>query len=626
MHQIQRMEAEDWEGEFRLRSMFLRGRSLLECGWCRRYCGRSPNVDSPGWNGGGTGSAYSSYGGGGGGASDVRISASLTDRIVVAGGGGGANGYTGYSNNNGGAGGDLTGGNGVYGSSDFSASYCGSGGSQTAGGVSVTYETPATASGLGNGASSYTNYYGAGGGGGYYGGGAGSYYGAGGGGSNYVSSTGITNIIRTQGYQPGNGQIIISWSSIACISSRSGAQVTMSGSPVLSSVTATPATINCGSGSSLSATSAGNVIRWWNAATGGSLLATSGSGAGYSVSPLSTTVYYAESFLNPCVSLRVADTLTVLSIPPPASVTALPGNLSCGTSTNIYGTTTSGIIRWWDLPAGGNLTGTTQSGIFLNLLPLSTTTYYAETYNYISGSQTFAYTGSQQTWIVPSGINTVNVDVSGAQGGNASNTTYGTGGLGGRVQAAINVTPAQILYFYIGGAGGTVGGGAYVYSPGWNGGGTGSSYSSGYYGGGGGGGSDIRISTSLTDRIIVAGGGGGANGYNSYTNNNGGAGGDLTGGNGVYGTTNFSTIYCGSGGTQTAGGASATDYTPASASGFGFGAHHLPALMVLEEGEVIMVVEREAGMVQVEVEAIIQQLRGFQILYVPRDINQATGR
>lgn len=62
-----------------------------------------------------------------------------------------------------------------------------------------------------------------------------------------------------------------------------------------SAVMSTPSFF-CGSGTAqLSATSAGNTINWWDAATGGTLLGTSASGANFPVAVTSTTTYYAEA-------------------------------------------------------------------------------------------------------------------------------------------------------------------------------------------------------------------------------------------------------------------------------------------------------------------------------------------
>ncbi|MBL7717278.1 MAG: hypothetical protein JNL72_00475, partial [Flavipsychrobacter sp.] len=171
-------------------------------------------------------------------------------------------------------------------------------------------------------------------------------------------------------------------------------------------------------------------------------------------------------------------------------------------------------------------------------------------------TQTFNYTGSAQTWTVPPGVTSVNVDLRGAGGGQSrQGTTTLTAhipGTGGRIMGTLSVTPGQVLNIYVGQKGvnssGSSGG-----AGGWNGGGTAAGNSS-YGGGGGGGASDIRIGgTALTDRVIVAAGGGGA-AYNYSANDNGGHGGGLTGNNGMS-NNGYNATYCGLGGTQTAGGA-----------------------------------------------------------------------
>ncbi|MCB9234635.1 MAG: HYR domain-containing protein [Bacteroidia bacterium] len=177
-----------------------------------------------------------------------------------------------------------------------------------------------------------------------------------------------------------------------------------------------------------------------------------------------------------------------------------------------------------------------------------------------NGSQTFNYTGSVQTWTVPAGVFSINVDLFGAQGGTSpigcSSGTNKPGGLGGRVQATVSVVPGDVLSIYVGGKGGDdVNGSA---AGGFNGGGNAlneSQYT--YYGGGGGGGAtDIRLNgVSLNDRILVAGGGGG--GGSDGCNCNplfGGAGGGLIGAQGEQG------LICncppsGLGGDQSGGGA-----------------------------------------------------------------------
>jgi hypothetical protein len=174
---------------------------------------------------------------------------------------------------------------------------------------------------------------------------------------------------------------------------------------------------------------------------------------------------------------------------------------------------------------------------------------------------TFNYTGSVQTFTVPAGVTSIIVDAYGAQGGSSGGAV---GGLGGRAQATIPVTPGETLNIYVGQQGSsssgvlgtTFGGGGGVFhsiGPG--------------AGGSGGGASDIRRGTALTGRLIVAGGGGG-HGWISQSLA-GGFGGGLTGGDG--GAANGTTAWSGKGGTQSAGGASGGPFGQISAGSLGQG-------------------------------------------------------
>jgi hypothetical protein len=184
---------------------------------------------------------------------------------------------------------------------------------------------------------------------------------------------------------------------------------------------------------------------------------------------------------------------------------------------------------------------------------------YAMTILSCSGpSTTFGYTGSVQSYAIPSGVTSVGVDLAGAGGGNGD--CWIIGGKGGRVQCNLAVTPGEVLYFYVGGQGGNATLTSTPAAGGFNGGGAGSgSYS---YGGGGGGGTDIRTSasgTTYTNRLIVGGGGGGTGYYYCAASDQGGDGGYPSGGSGIYGGTgSYYSSYNGAGGTQTAGGAGAT--------------------------------------------------------------------
>ncbi len=150
--------------------------------------------------------------GAGGGASDIRLNGELLeDRVVVAGGGGGAGGY-GATILIGGAGGDLIGGIGENWPSWPDAG--GKGGTQDVGGSQgiaccdcPTYTTDGSLGLGGNGSGDCAG--GGGGGGGYYGGG-GACFSGGGGGSSYTDPS-ATDVAHEQGYQNGEGMIIISY-------------------------------------------------------------------------------------------------------------------------------------------------------------------------------------------------------------------------------------------------------------------------------------------------------------------------------------------------------------------------------------------------------------------------------
>ena len=174
-----------------------------------------------------------------------------------------------------------------------------------------------------------------------------------------------------------------------------------------------------------------------------------------------------------------------------------------------------------------------------------------------SVSCSFAYTGAEQTFAVPSGATSVDVEAIGAAG----ETSIFGGAVGGRgavVSGEVAVTGSSTLYVEVGGTPTAPASGCYPANPctgGFNGGGGG-----GFYGPGGGGASDVRTHTradtaaTLASRLIVAAGGGGG-GDNFVTCSPGGAGGDagVTGGDGpscgITGATG------GGAGTSSAGGA-----------------------------------------------------------------------
>jgi len=160
----------------------------------------------------------------------------------------------------------------------------------------------------------------------------------------------------------------------------------------------------------------------------------------------------------------------------------------------------------------------TRGFLVAGILAIASTGLLAQT-------ETFNYTGAQQTFVVPAGVNTITIEAWGASGWSGDVS----GGLGGYATGDLSVTPGETLYIYVGGQG-TVANGNFIRAGGgFNGGGDGQSNGSSDSVGGGGGASDVRQGgTALTDRVLVAGGGGGS------TNNDtvGGNGGGLTGSNG----------------------------------------------------------------------------------------------
>lgn len=151
-----------------------------------------------------------------------------------------------------------------------------------------------------------------------------------------------------------------------------------------------------------------------------------------------------------------------------------------------------------------------------------------------ANADTFGATGSEQTYTVPSGVTWVRVTATGAQGGAANGATC-FGGRGSHVATTIAVSPGDLLYVNVGGAGDSHPRGAAAGAAGgFNGGGDGGVAQPGgssgatQAGGGGGGATDLRTidrsqTGTLESRIVVAGGGGGGGATTDCTGGEGGA-------------------------------------------------------------------------------------------------------
>lgn len=171
----------------------------------------------------------------------------------------------------------------------------------------------------------------------------------------------------------------------------------------------------------------------------------------------------------------------------------------------------------------------------------------------------FAYTGSEQTFTAPV-TGYYKLEVWGASGGDYS-TTY-TGGYGGYTTGIVKLDEGETIYINVGGRGKDKSD-ASITTGGYNGGGNGAGATNAIYSASGGGATHIATKSGLLstlenskDEILIVAGGGGATSYqnqNSTWTGVGGSAGGYIGNNGTNTQTNW--VY-GSGGTQTAGGAS----------------------------------------------------------------------
>jgi hypothetical protein len=166
------------------------------------------------------------------------------------------------------------------------------------------------------------------------------------------------------------------------------------------------------------------------------------------------------------------------------------------------------------------------------------------------GTVTFNYTGAVQTWTVPTGVTSITVDAYGAQGGSYASFT---GGLGGRVQTTLTVTPGSVLRIVVGGQPTT---NATVYGYGGDGGGNNANTSTVGKAGGGLSGIFSNVGITQAASFVIAGGGGG-----SSVSFSGGAAGAPNGSNG--GQANYGgSSEGGKSASQAAGGAAGIPFDP----------------------------------------------------------------
>ena len=169
----------------------------------------------------------------------------------------------------------------------------------------------------------------------------------------------------------------------------------------------------------------------------------------------------------------------------------------------------------------------------------------------LPGEVFFSATGSDQSWVVPPDVTTIQAKLWGAAGAGSLGESYSfPGGPGGFAKGAIPTTPGETLVIKVG-----VGGlrGSQSISNSYPAGGQ-AGQRSGYSAGGGGGRSAIERSDGT--EMLVAGGGGGAGctGWHSSYSTRGGLGGGNEGGRGYMSYCSCASGGYGRGGTQNSGG------------------------------------------------------------------------
>jgi hypothetical protein len=185
--------------------------------------------------------------------------------------------------------------------------------------------------------------------------------------------TGGTLLVASDNYQTPSLSVTTTYYAEAgngCRSSRTPIKAIVDplpAAPLTSNVT------NCGSGSvTLTATSTES-IRWYSAASGGTLLQTGGS---YVTPVLSnTTTYYVETGDN-CISSRIPVQVIIANQPADPTVT---NDSRCGSGTLTLLASSPESLSWYNVASGGLVIGTGSS--FTTPSISSTTTYYVEAYN-----------------------------------------------------------------------------------------------------------------------------------------------------------------------------------------------------------------------------------------------------
>ena len=238
-------------------------------------------------------------------------------------------------------------------------------------------------------------------------------------------------------------------------------------------------------------------------------------------------------------------------------------------ATDADGDTITYSLQSGSLPAGSSLNTSTGVISGFNAVGSNTTSSFTIRASATGGtvdraftitvnapvSTTYSYTGSNQTFTIPTGLNSFVVDIKGAGGGQQG--SGGAGGAGGRTQGTRTASYGQSYIIIVGEKGKLSSGSSF---------GGGGSYNAGNGSGAGGGGLSGIFLTSYThgNSVAIAGGGGGC----AYGGAGGGAGGGANGNGGSHGAVGGSQS---SGGSGQGGGGNGSALQGGSASGNGNG-------------------------------------------------------
>ncbi len=168
-----------------------------------------------------------------------------------------------------------------------------------------------------------------------------------------------------------------------CASPRTAVVVSILPSPV--APTASGTVICAGDSSTLIATAPGGSYQWYNAANGGTLLA---SGASFTTPPLIiSTTYYVQTTVAGCTGSRTPVSVTVNPIP--AAPTVQAAMVCAGNNAAINVSAPGGTYNWYDAATGGTLLFT-GSPYITPVLNASATYYVQSTLNGCTGPRALA--------------------------------------------------------------------------------------------------------------------------------------------------------------------------------------------------------------------------------------------